>query len=259
MSTLWPHLPDTVAGEIYERVARRGAEELSDACALRHPAQVFTATGGTRADDKRVQALRDVIVSTAQAHGFPGGGGRIAFDRDLASRLLEEMDLAVAEAADRRLWSFIALVVAPDVTAWRWEGSSNRERWICRDPTRRMFSRLWWHAYLLSDPATGRVEREILDQLTEADLNQLFERRRIGGNRRVLRSLACAVLAVPDASRRALIRDASKRVLRRMAVVDFHALTDEEVEREVGRLVAEANLALATASGREDGSDTSDA
>jgi len=248
VTTLWPHLPDTVATEIYDHVAGRTAAQLDHVSQDRHPAQIYTATGGTRADGRRVRELRDVIVSTARQHGFPNGGTKTDFDRELAPKLLAEMDLALAEASDRRLWNFLTLVVAPDVTAWRWAGSSNRERWICRDPTRHMFSRLWWHAYLFTDPSTGRIEGEVLDRLTESDLNQLFERRRIAGNRRVLRSLARAVLDVSDASRRPLIRDAAKRVLRRMAVIDFHALTDGEVEHEVARLVDEASRAVAAES-----------
>lgn len=248
MSTLWPRLPDVVTVELYERVSGRATAELIGECGVSHPGQTFAATGGTRADASRVNGLRQEIVAVAEAHGFPDrfpdSKESVAFDRDLAPRLFRTMDLAVAEAADRRVWNFIALVVAPDVTAWRFPGSGNRERWVCRDRRRHMFSRLWWHAYLFADPATGSVDRALLDRLNESELNQLLERTSLSGNRRLLLCLARHIASSAGTGRRDLVRDVTKRVLRRMAFVDYHAVTDDELETAISQLVDDARRAV---------------
>ena len=102
-------------------------------------------------------------------------------------------------------WSFVALVPLPQLTYWRF-GFGNRERWIAGDLTRHTWARLWWQAVVFE----GHVE--LLAALSESDLNQLLERRIIGGDPRLTRALRHAVTGCQEASRRILIRDAAKRL-----------------------------------------------
>ncbi|WP_350274845.1 hypothetical protein [Kribbella sp. HUAS MG21] len=129
------------------------------------------------------------------------------------------MDITWAEAGTRSIWSFVALVPLPEVTYWRF-GVTNVERWVATDLTRHTWARLWWQAVVFeSDP-------ELLGLLTESDLNQLLERRAIGGDPRLVRCIARAVVQgdLAGIPRRRVIRDVSQRLVRHLAFVDVRAL-----------------------------------
>ncbi|MFC7218857.1 DUF6339 family protein [Streptomyces polyrhachis] len=72
-------------------------------------------------------------------------------DSWLAPRLHATLRMTRAEAADSRLWNFLALVVAPDYVVWRWGGGGTKEapagRFTGLHYTQ-AFSRLWWAAEL---------------------------------------------------------------------------------------------------------------
>ncbi len=87
---------------------------------------------------------------------------------------------------------------------------------------------------------------ELLDQLSESDLNQLLERRVIGGDPRLARSIAKSIIVgiSEDSKRRALIRDVTKRLRRLLAFVDALALDDEQVLAFCSELVAESKKYL---------------
>lgn len=209
-----------------------------------HAANYYAAVGGQRADRELIRKVRQLIVEEANAAGFPerSSPAHIGFDRALAPRLVDVMGIVPAEAANKNVWTNLALVIAPDITAWRF-GFNNQERWIASDLTRHMFSRLWWQAYLLSD---GTVEGdELLTELAESDLNQLLERTTLGGMRPVVRVLARAVVEGPeDINRRDLIREAALRLRRRMVFIDHMALTPSQLDAEVRGVTRQAVASL---------------
>ena len=234
MSVLWPRLASSAATAVYTEMCDTGD---TPAPSRRHPAQIFAATGGRRATDDDIDKVRELITTTAQSNGFGGDAGQtdlIRFDRQLAPLLVEQMGVVPAEASNKLVWSFLTLVVAPDVTAWRF-GYANRERWVCTDLTRHMFSRLWWQAFLLTTKLGDARDTTLLDQLSESDLNQLLERTRLGGQRPLVQAIAKAVIAAPaDIARRDLIREVSLRMLRRMAHTEHMSLTEAQLELAVG-------------------------
>ncbi|HEY9264081.1 MAG TPA: DUF6339 family protein [Mycobacterium sp.] len=130
----------------------------------------------------------------------------------------------------------------PDLTRWRFGSDRNPERWIATDLTRHTWSRAWWQGTLFA----GHLE--LLDELTESDLNQILERRVIGGDARLATEIARAVLDVEktgSVSRRALIRDTTARLRRRLAFVDARALSDDDVE-DMCRGIAQESLNMLT-------------
>ena len=98
-------------------------------------------------DDPRweVEQLRELVEDAL--HGFREN--RTQADAWLAPRLHATLRLTRREAADRRLWTHLALAVAPDYVAWRHLSSSkakiNSERFKGA-LDRQCFSRLWWAA-----------------------------------------------------------------------------------------------------------------
>ena len=117
------------------------------------------------------------------------------------------MDLSWAEAGNRGVWSFVSLIALPHPTAWRF-GTRNIERWIASDLTRHTWARLWWQAVVFEN------ELDLPNALTESDLNQLLERRSIGGDARLVRALGWAIVneSTGDVPRRYLIRDVTLRL-----------------------------------------------
>jgi hypothetical protein len=195
--------------------------------ATEHPEQVYAPLGGRWAKTEEIQALVDQLTALAIRHGFPDKPTdlqRIGFDRDAAVVIREAMDLSWAEAGARDVWSFTAIVALPHLTWWRF-GTRNAERWIASDLTRHTWGRLWWQAVVFE------TDLELLRRLGESDLNQLLERRSIGGDPRLVCALGRAVLAAANTGvdRRALIRDATARLRRLLAFVDPRATTDDQL------------------------------
>jgi hypothetical protein len=80
--------------------------------------------------------LRDRLVEVATTYGYPSTAtdrARVAFDREAARRLYEAMPMSIGEALNREVWNFSSLVLAPDLTYWRF-GSTNPERCPFRNP-----------------------------------------------------------------------------------------------------------------------------
>ncbi|WP_432120649.1 DUF6339 family protein [Streptomyces sp. S1] len=98
-------------------------------------------------DDVRweVEPLRSLLEDAM--HEFRDSKTRA--DGWLAPRLHATLRLTRREAADRRLWTHLALAVAPDYVAWRHASPStskiNPERFKGTSD-RQCFSRLWWAA-----------------------------------------------------------------------------------------------------------------
>jgi hypothetical protein len=237
--TNWPQIPMSLAKAEYQGVVTLSAAPEPR---NRHPDQVYSPIGA-HVTDETVQALIDDLTLIAKDYGYPGASSpkqRVEFDRAAARKLLESMRITWADAGSTRLWSFVALIALPHLTWWRF-GPDNDERWIATDLTRHTWARLWWQAVVFKD------HEELLDRLSESDLNQLLERRVIGGDPRLARCLAQEIVVGvgEEAKRRALIRDVTKRMRRLLAFVDALALDDEQVQAMCSGLVAESKEFLA--------------
>ncbi|MFI6328534.1 hypothetical protein ACIBBG_09615 [Micromonospora chersina] len=231
MSELWPHLPAVVAAAMYIQLKNGDAPAPRSS----HPDQIWAPVGG-RVSTNRVRGLVDALTSLGEKYGFPESAvpeARVAFDRSAAAILRSHMDLSWAEAGNRDLWSFTSLVALPHLTKWRF-GTDNRERWVATDLTRHTWARLWWQAVVFAE------HEQILAALTESDLNQLLERRSIGGDPRLVRETARAVTELSgNAPRRRVIRDVTLRLMRYLAFVDVRALTDQQIRDLCSKLTTE--------------------
>lgn len=224
---------------------RRGAEP-------RHPDMYYAATGGEPTGVEHLNRLAETLRQTVTDHGYPEqvtDTSHIAADRALASAMIDNMRLRPSEAAANDLWTFLAVQLVPDVVAWRWQSGASEQRWICSDITRHSLGRLWWQAYTLgTTTGDGRTDTSLLQMLSESDLNQIFERRSIGGRPALARAIARAVtdpdLAPPHIARRRVIRDVTKRVRRLLPFTLFLALHDERLQARADDLVRDSVKAL---------------
>ncbi|MGR4878869.1 DUF6339 family protein [Streptomyces sp. LARHCF249] len=126
--------------------AVQAGQERPPQVALRRAAETL---GG--ADRWRTEPVR-VLVDEAMRR-FEDR--RTAADGWLAPRLHATLRMTRAEAADGRVWNFIAMVVAPDYVAWRHRGADTdggpgtaTAARFCGPHYTQAFSRLWWAAEL---------------------------------------------------------------------------------------------------------------
>jgi hypothetical protein len=235
VNELWPRLSAPLARASFEQLGGMSVRDLAALSRADHPQETFAATGGVRARPGDIERFAKAVRDTALEFGYPDRAGdqdRIAFDRAAAEVVYRSMSVTTVEASNRGVWNFLAVVVMPDVTQWRF-GRDNAERWIATDLTRHMFARLWWQALTFGVPTDdGGIDFSLLRRLSESDLNQLTERRSIGGNPRLARALARAVTEV-DAARREVIRDVTPKLRRRLAFIDFAALSDDQLHDHI--------------------------
>ena len=239
MNQLWPRLSAPYARAAFADLANASVTELAQHANMRHPRMTFAATGGTRVGDEVVSNLADAVREVAVEYGYPTRGTdeqRVLFDRAAAEVVFQRMAVTTVEAANRGVWSMLAVVVLPDVTCWRFE-RTNLERWVASDLTRHMFSRLWWQALTFGIFEATGSDFSLLRRLTESDLNQITERRSIAGNRRLAQSLARLVIQSPGSSR-VLLRDLTPKLRRRLAFVDFSTLEDQQIDDQLRSMLA---------------------
>lgn len=240
MNQLWPRLGPGVARLILEELSDNPQLPLIGATA--HTSQTFAATGGSRVTPKIVSNLVNNLDNVARGHGYPAPAApaeRIAFDREAAEAMYDFMEVTAFEVSQPGMWTFLSVVAMPDITRWRF-GFENRERWIASDLTRHMFARLWWQAFTFGVPQSGGgVDYRLLRSLSESDLNQLTERRSIGGNQRLARIVAAELVTHPT-RRRATIRHLARKLRRLNAFVDFAGLGDDEIQELVRVAVVDA-------------------
>ena len=104
---------------------------------------------------KRIISENPGMAATGEA-GWPTPMTRLGgpqFDRQLAAELHRQMHILPADAAVEDVWSFLSLVLLPDVACWRFPDRSEER---LRGHFRNVFRRLWWRAYILGATASFR-------------------------------------------------------------------------------------------------------
>nr|WP_314260720.1 hypothetical protein [uncultured Devosia sp.] len=191
MVKLLPRLSGPPAELLLEEFFRAGAKSWSgfDADDLPDAAR-FAATGGSRLGAAELAEFRSGLMVIAQQHGFgtEGGGraGHAEFDAAVSAWLADHPLLGSGEALRDDVWTFVGVVLAPDVVHWRFGTSSERYHGGIRNT----FQRLWMRGQAL-DRGVGSADRwHLVEQLTEDALVQITERPSIGGDAILASALA---------------------------------------------------------------------
>ena len=248
MTNLFPRLLDVFAVSEYERIRTESPVALASAVKTQHEMQIWPAVG-SRVTAPDLDGLRNATLDAiGVAHGRwpeqPSAGQVVEVDRRIARALFDDGGLTVSEGSSREVWSFLALVLKPDVVRWRAGGSVAIERFVCRDLTRHTLARLWWRALLftdgLEDPEAGwALWRKT--EIGEADMDQLQTRRTtFGRNPTVFRAMirlypdVIAGAAQAGVSPREVWREAFIGWIGRLgAFTELKALTEDELVSEL--------------------------
>ena len=190
MPVLLPRIPSIAAEPILDGLLRTDPRQWPrfDPMDLPRSTQ-FAPTGGTRASASQLQALHEGILGITSQCGMGNEGnrkGHARFDREAAAWLAENRCIADSEALRDEVWSFVGVVIVPDVVRWRFGRS--RERFL--GGVRNTFQRLWLRARVLDRGSEHDDRWGLLDALTEDALVQITERPSIGADPVLARSLA---------------------------------------------------------------------
>jgi len=242
MMRLWPRLSSHDALAIWDELRGKPVSALQESAAFDHDYATFTATGGVRMTGDELRSLRSKLLGAATTAGFPNPSdtnSRRTFDQDAMVILHGDSEIPHEEAAKEGMWSFMALVLLPDVAVWRYPDTSTSERFIGNAALRNVFQRLWWRADVFrmedqEDPYS------IPASLREDAAVQILERPGLAINRRLARSIATILTGLEaelpkSVSAEAFWRDVVKWIRQQMPVVDVSIMRDEELDRMVSQ------------------------
>lgn len=245
----YPRLPEAVAAGLMMEMTGLTHDDLIERSAVEHRASSFYPTRTAEVGPERLRDLQSSVRELASECGYPASGGKGSpalreFDQRCCKLLFEQMDIVAADAANDGVWSFISLVLLPDVAFWRFPNRREREDYerLLGRP-RNVFRRLWWRAH--------NVGVDLGPQLLEDEAVGILERSAIGGNPTVARAIATEHIRRTShdlpVQRTELLRDAMKRVRRVAAIVSLGALEPHDLEVVIAEVFDAAAKALAPA------------
>lgn len=165
-------------------------------------------TGGKVADPDRLAMVREAAldgISEWYERGIVPREEVHLFDLALGAALHPSLEIIPADAAHTDTWSFLSLIVMPDVSALRFP-SLHRTRML--GLPRNALRRPWLRQEVLGDILNSETS------LGEDTLVGLFERTALSRNRVLVREMARQLIRYTGAiARSRLARDLSKRVV----------------------------------------------
>lgn len=235
---VFPQLPHEIALHLAEKHRGSPIGDLAQLARATHPKCEYTPTGGAQATEAQLVALRQELIAIALTQGYPRLPRQeeaAEFDAQASVLLFDRMRMAAVEASNPGVWEFMTCVLAPDLVRWRFgqdSPSTSADRF--HGGRRNVFQRLWWRAYHLNHcPIPGTDPGALLKQLGEDELVQLTERPRLAGiaglSGVVAGELLLAAVRHPTVTRRTLVREAQKRLLRVSTFLAIESMSAEDV------------------------------
>lgn len=222
--------------------------ELASLSALTHPDAEPSPTGGHPVGADKLFEVRASIRAIAEDAGYPRAPGAATqrFDQSCGSMLLRTMGIVPADAAEEGVWSFLTLVVVPEIGPWRFPGRSD-ERLLGRP--RNVLRRTWWRAWALG-PAL-EFAPEGCTPLGEDESVQIMERPSLGGNRRIAAALQAALWRAErrglEVARSEVMRELARRARATKSHISLDALDEGALAKLMDQLTRDSENALAEA------------
>lgn len=234
MKVAYPRLPRAIAEAERERVAdahaRGGLKMVRDLVRYGHERARPVATGRIATPDEMKEVRKAVVEDLADwIHRGEVGSRGAEFDNDLGVTLHRELNIIPSDAAHEDTWSFLTLVLFPDLAVMRFP-TLHRDRFL---GTQRNALRRTWQRQDVLGPMLQRNDDRALG---EDELVGLFERSAMVRNRLLARSAAEAVCAYEGPNRSQWARKLYKAISYQTGARLLDALN----ERAIRELVEEA-------------------
>jgi hypothetical protein len=243
---IYPRLDASAARQLLSDRVGLDLLELRELASTSHPEAAPAPTGGHPVDEKLLLELQTEVRNVASDSGFPKRlkrGKEQAFDRPCGSALFGKMGIVTADAADEGVWTFLTLVLLPEIGPWRFP-DQDENRMLGRP--RNVLRRLWWRAWAfggdLDFAPTG------CKPLGEDEFVQIMERPSLGGNPRVASAIRDALWRAESngstVSRSELMRQLTRRVRATRSHIALDSLTDPQLDELLDGAAAESARAL---------------
>ena len=281
MTQLIPQIPAGVAESLLSQLAHSRSADLDPGDELRIPQAITQPTGGMPITDALLKELRVSIVSSARNHGFPDSRPTsfLRFELEVAEALAAWSPLWIEEGAPtgealrNDCWTFITIVVLPDVALWRWpskggEDGSGSRSWKVRmlGGSRNTFQRIFRRVMCLDRGAEHPDRWGLIRELQEDDFSAILERPGLSSNRDVAVCLGEEFLAMNQrlsqfskGNRVGIYRQATKAIRAYGVVQPLDLLSTEQREtlirsaflRYEGDLAAAAEVHIGSETGTQ--------
>lgn len=234
MPLVYPRIGDALGLELLARLRETVAkkEPLEALIGFDHPAAAPVATGASVATRARLEDIRAQVIDSVAHLWTPGlevaHARRSELDRRLGVRLHSVLDILPADAAHSGTWTFLTLVVFPDL-AWARFPDLHESRML--GGPRNALRRTWARHHVLGD-----LHSEPRNPLGEDELVGLFERSALARNKRLVRVLAREVLASEATPR----SDFARRLYKTVTHLTGPLLLDSLTDHQLGALVRAA-------------------
>lgn len=227
---IYPRLPVGAAQELLTEIREAfgsGITHVTALAATSHPKAAPVATGGREATVDELLRTRESVVNELGPWLEKGQIPRAQqplFDARLGRALHEALRIVPADAAHPGTWSFLTLVLLPDVAITRFNDLAD-DRGLGTKRGRNVLSRAWTRWDALGD---------LLDAgdppLGEDELVGLLERTAVARNRQLVIEVAKAVLAHDGKTARSeFARVLYKRVRHRTGPMLLDLLSQDEL------------------------------
>ncbi|MGO4189039.1 hypothetical protein [Pseudarthrobacter sp. TAF60_1] len=242
-------MPLYQAAQSWELLRGQSLREIGGSIDLRTVQAQYYPLARQRAGSDELLGLRGKILGIAEDFGFPSAVSTkvlVEFDRSVGPEVHAQMAIMPADASSIDVWNFINTAVVPDIVLWRYgRFHTQTKKWVISedrlfDMIRTTIGRLWWRVHLLGP--------DLARKLGEDEVVNLLEKPRIGGYPLLSRAMGAHLLTFASESntgrRMELFRDATKRLLRKMAVQSVFVMTAEQIDEFVTSLFLESATAL---------------
>jgi len=211
MTQLIPQIPAGLAESLLTQLSLSSCSDLEPGDELRCAQAIFQPTGGLPIADTLLKELRAAIVSAARSHGFPDSRPTsfLRFELEVAqvlavwSPLWNAQGAPSGEALRNDCWTFLTIVVLPDVAIWRWpvkggDGGLGSQSWKGRmvGGSRNAFQRIFRRVMCLDRGVEHPDRWGLIRELQEDDFSAIIERPGLSSNREIAVCLGEEYLAM---------------------------------------------------------------
>lgn len=221
---VYPRLSDTDGRVRLRDLRMSSTNSLAALVRFEHPSAAPVATGGVPVTVQELSDLRQAVLRSLGAKmeaPFLSRSDASAFDRDMGHALHDEMDIVPSDAAHRGVWTFLTVMVFPDLLAKRFSDMSE-ERAL--GGQRNVLRRSWEREAVIGD-----LQRASARPLSEDELVGLFERTALSRNRELVRALARRVMSYDGPQRTAFARELYKEATYLTGPLLLDSLDEEEL------------------------------
>lgn len=200
---LLPQLPSLKAKVILEDIASESnCEALDPKGDFKVEGIRYVPTGGQIINDESLNKLRKNILEKAEEYGFPLTYPKsfLGFEFEVAKILSKWPYLWIdeepsGESFRNEFWSYLSIILMPDIVSWRWGFPSEGEptkSWSVRflGGGRNAFQRIFRRILSLDRGPSHQDRYGLIRELKEDDFSNILERTSLGSNSRIAIPLA---------------------------------------------------------------------